>query len=112
LMRTSPPERSLRPLATAPPVLRNPDPGRNAPHFTHAPAPRGSLIPAEVPLVDAEILFKDSRPPLVEGVALASGASGVHGRAATPLTQADIAPRLVRAGSSVFNVAFSGLYHV
>src|SRR5215471_1713174 len=30
----------------------------------HAAAPRGSLIPAEVPLIDAEILFKDSGPPL------------------------------------------------
>jgi hypothetical protein len=26
---------------------------------------RGSLIPAEVPLIDAEILFKESGPPLI-----------------------------------------------
>jgi hypothetical protein len=29
----------------------------------------GSLIPAEVPLIDAEILFKESRPPLIFGTA-------------------------------------------
>ena len=31
---------------------------------SEALGPRGSLIPAEVPLIDAEILFKESGPPL------------------------------------------------
>jgi hypothetical protein len=30
-----------------------------------AVAPRGSLTQAEVPLIDAEVLFKDSGPPLI-----------------------------------------------
>ena len=33
-----------------------------------AAPPRGSLIPAEVPLIDAEILFKESGPLLCVGI--------------------------------------------